>query len=69
MCHRNSSSSLSVSHKHVKHSRQSGTQSSAGVKGGLVSGISYFLDLTVLSTAYGHLRTMVVKKAYSFDSH
>ena len=24
--------------------------------------ISYFLDLTVLSTAYGHLRTTVVEK-------
>jgi len=44
-------------------------QSSAGVKGGFVSGVSYFLDLTVLSTVFGHLRTTVVEKSYSFDSH
>ena len=58
--HSNSSSWLLVSHQHVKHSRQSGTRCSAGVKGGFVSGVSYFLDLTVLSMAYGHLRMMVV---------
>ena len=53
---------LSASHQHVKHSHQSGTRCSAGVKGGFVSGVSYFLDLTVLSTAYGHLRTTVLEK-------
>ena len=58
----------------LKHSRQSGTRSSAGVKwgrggGGFVSGVSYFLDLTVLSTVKGHLRTTVVEKTYSFDFH
>ena len=54
---RNSSSWLSVIHQHVKHSRQSGTRISAEVKGGFVSGVSYFSDFIVLSTAYGHLRT------------
>ena len=68
-CRRNSSSWLSASHQHVKDSRHSGARSLAGVKGGFVSRVSYFLDLTVLSMAYGHIRATVVEKSCSFDLH